>query len=121
MTGINYLTSNQVAIEWAPNITVFWAILAVIFIILVIAGIVVAFQEDNIIPFGLFVVTGLFIGTFFGSIGAEVASVPVQYETQYQVTITDEANIQEFLDKYEVVKQDGKIFTIREKDNREKP
>ena len=115
MIGINYLTSNQVVTEWAPDMTVFWSILAIMFIIFFIAGIIAAIQEDNIIPCLLFIAIGILIGLLFGAIGAEIARVPAQHEIQHQVTITDDANIQEFLDKYEVVKQDGEIFTIREK------
>ena len=121
MVGVNYLASNQVVTEWTVNMTVFWIILAIIFIIFLIAGIIVAIQEDNIIPCIVFVAIGVFIGAFLGVFGAELTRAPAQHEIHHQVTITDDANIQEFLDKYEVVEQNGKIFTIREKNNREKP
>ena len=35
---------------------------------------------------------------------------------QYQVTITEKTNMKEFYEKYEVINQDGLIFTIRDKD-----
>ena len=38
----------------------------------------------------------------------------------YQVTITEKTNMKEFYDKYDVIKQDGMIFTIRDKDYKER-
>lgn len=34
---------------------------------------------------------------------------------QYKVTISDEVSMNEFTEKYKIVEQEGKIFTIREK------
>lgn len=39
---------------------------------------------------------------------------------QYQVTITEKTNMKEFYEKYDVIKQDGMIFTIRDKDYKER-
>ena len=35
--------------------------------------------------------------------------------TQYKVTISEEVNFVEFNEKYEVLEQDGKIYTIKER------
>ena len=40
-----------------------------------------------------------------------------KYETYYQVTIDDSVSMNEFQSKYEVVKQEGSIYTIIEKTN----
>ena len=40
-----------------------------------------------------------------------------KYETYYQVTIDDSVSMNEFTSKYEVVKQEGSIYTIIEKTN----
>ena len=34
---------------------------------------------------------------------------------EYKVTISDEVSLNEFYDKYEIVDQEGKIYTIKEK------
>ena len=36
---------------------------------------------------------------------------------QYQVTISDSVSMVEFNEKYDVIKVEGKIYTIREKEN----
>ena len=41
--------------------------------------------------------------------------LPAEYETHYTVTISDSVNYNEFVEKYEVVDQHGKLFTIRER------
>ena len=40
-----------------------------------------------------------------------------KYQTRYDVTIDDTVNFNEFTSKYEVVKQEGLIYTIVEKTN----
>lgn len=35
---------------------------------------------------------------------------------EYQVTIDDSVSMTKFLEKYEIIKSDGKIYTIREKE-----
>lgn len=37
---------------------------------------------------------------------------------EYQVTITDDVKMKEFNSKYDIIKVDGKIYTIREKEGK---
>lgn len=39
---------------------------------------------------------------------------PTAYETHYKVLISDEVSMNEFLEQYEIIDQEGKIFTVRE-------
>jgi hypothetical protein len=43
------------------------------------------------------------------------ATLPDEYETQYKVTISDEVFMNDFLDRYEIIDQEGKIYTVRER------
>lgn len=38
-----------------------------------------------------------------------------KYETRYQVTVDDPVSMNEFQDKYEIIKVEGKIYTVRER------
>ena len=38
-----------------------------------------------------------------------------EYATEYKVTIDDSVSMNEFMDKYEIINQEGKIYTVREK------
>ena len=44
-----------------------------------------------------------------------VGPAPAEYETHYEVSINEEVNMQEFMDKYEIVETRGSIYTVREK------
>ena len=41
---------------------------------------------------------------------------PYKNEIYYQVTISDEVNFNEFNEKYEIIEQNGLIYTIRERE-----
>ena len=61
---------------------------------------------------------GLIVGIF--AMSAVIATTTPAEPTgryEYQVTIDDTVSITEFYEKYEVIDQNGKIWTIREKDN----
>ena len=38
-----------------------------------------------------------------------------KYETRYQVTVDDSVSMNKFQDKYEIIKVEGKIYTVRER------
>lgn len=118
MIGVEILTSAQVATEFAFNWTVFWIVWGIICAICTIMGIyyVITGQcEWPAIPV-LFIV-GAIIGTAGGYGLGYVGGIPVTYENLYKVTISEEVSMTEFLEHYEVIEQDGKIFTVREKTN----
>ena len=59
---------------------------------------------------------GAIFGLFFGLLGGFVLKPkPVEYETRYEVSINEEVNMQEFMDKYEIIETRGSIYTVREK------
>ena len=121
MQGVEILTSVQVATEWAFNWPVFWIIFGVVFGIFLIAGIKFTITDEcdwTIIPCLCF--AGAAIGIFGGFGFGCVIETPVAYKTQYKVTISDEVSMTEFYERYEVIEQDGKIFTVREKTNENK-
>ena len=115
MNGVEILTSEQVATEWADNWTGFWIVFSVIVGILLIVGIISAIQQNS---FGYIILTimmgGLF-GYMFGLLPLKLYQTPTAYETQYKVTVSDKVSMTEFYEHYEVIEQDGKIFTVREK------
>lgn len=38
-----------------------------------------------------------------------------EYETRYQMTVSDSVSMNEFQDKYEIIEVEGKIYTVRER------
>lgn len=115
MSGVDILASQEVAVEFAFNWTLFW----IGIIVTVFAGwiwsiyTVISGECDwPLIPaiVILCVIWGAAIGAALGK-GCER---PVTYETQYKVTISDEVSMTDFLEKYEIVSTEGKIYTVRE-------
>jgi len=89
------------------------AILVIIGVILIIYGI--HNYDDDALAFGV-VFTIVAIGIMIFTLIHEVNKT----YPQYQVTITEKTNMKEFYEKYDVIKQDGMIFTIRDKDYKER-
>ena len=57
-----------------------------------------------------------FLGLLVGLLGGFVlAPEPVEYETRYEVSIDETVNMQEFMDRYEIIETRGSIYTVREK------
>lgn len=58
-------------------------------------------------------IVGILAGLLSGFL---IGPTPVEYETHYEVSITDEVNMKEFMDKYEILDTRGTIYTVREKE-----
>ena len=116
MTGIEILATREIATEFAFNWNVFLITFSVILGMFALIGIVmslVSYDWSNLIGG---IVAGAAIGMLIGGVvGDGVLCIPVTYKTQYKVTISDEVSMNEFLEKYEIIDQEGKILTIRER------
>ena len=64
------------------------------------------------------VCAGTFAGCFIGLVPAvaiEIKTDTIDY-IEYKVTVDDSVPMNEFLDKYEILDQEGKIYTVKEKE-----
>lgn len=119
MIGVEILASTQVAIESTCN----WQLGIFVLIGTIITGGVLAFflaEKDN--KLGTTIcgsVFGALLGFFFFALTLIATEKPLAHETQYKVTIDDSVTMTEFYEHYEVIDQEGKIFTVREKSNNE--
>lgn len=116
-------TSEHVKFDWyfagksASWIAVIGAaILVIIGILLLIKAQDASYYDrDGIIAFGIICIL-LSVGIIIITLIHEVTKP----YPQYQVTITEKTNMKEFYNKYDILKQDGMIFTIRDKDYKER-
>lgn len=119
MQGVEILTQAQVATSSAFNWTAFWTIASVLSVAGLFLSVLMTFGND--LEWMAVPVVWLFatlFGCFIGFIvGKYDCSTQAAYETQYKVTISDEVPMTEFLERYEIIEQDGKIFTVIEKTN----
>lgn len=115
MNGIEILSTAEVATATASNTTAcaiaFWVCLA----ICIGLGIYFAITEYDVCWFFLSIVFGIVISLFITMLVGAITAYPTAYETRYKVTIDDSVSMNEFNEKYEVISQEGKIYTIRER------
>ena len=87
-----------------------------------IAGLIVAIIEWFNYGFDIdcifLITTCILIGLFFGVLGTAytASETDVVDHIEYKVTIDDSVSMNEFLDKYEILDQEGKIYTVKEKE-----
>lgn len=115
MNGIEFLSTAEVATATTCNTTAcaitFWVCLA----ICIGLGIYFAITDYEVCWFFLSVIFGIVISLFITILVGAMTASPTAYETQYKVTIDDSVSMNEFNEKYEVISQEGKIYTIRER------
>jgi hypothetical protein len=117
MAGVDILTTTEVATGLDFCEGMFWGAVILSVIIGVIFSSVQYFTGNCDAGIYLILIPMTFIGVILGVLAGMIVSEPAEYETQYKVTISDEVNFNEFVEKYEVIEQDGKIYTVREREN----
>ena len=121
MTGVEILSTAEVATAFGWNS---WGMLfgfLVAALIFGFVGFLTAMTESTRDGWVTFlagtILGGLVIGLAFGSLGGE----PTAYETHYKVTVSDDVPMNKFLERYEIIDQEGNIYTIRERDDYVEP
>lgn len=115
MNGIEILSTAEVATASAFN----WEFAGWLFLGLVAAGVIVGaifgivFEDWYV--FVVVLATFACVGLMIGTVGGLTEPVPTAYETQYKITVSDEVSMIEFNEKYEIISQEGKIYTVRER------
>lgn len=110
MTGVEILATQEVVTKHIFNWCGFAITFCIIFLIYIIIGILV--DRLNIL---FFVIIGILIGVLCGCVIGSAFEIPTEYETHYKVTVSDKVPMNEFLDRYEIVDQEGRIYTVIER------
>lgn len=104
-------TTNAKWGDWAVIITVIIGlILGLVF------GMISEYKNEEIV---LSIIVGMFLGFILGLF---VFGISTQFqvptgEYTYQVTIDNNVSMTEFNDKYDIIKQEGEIYYIKEKED----
>lgn len=120
MPGVDILAVEEVAVEFALNWTWFWIVLGIVVVgtlIYTIPKVVSGEYSWPIIP--LFLVFFALLGAVFGVSFAKAFKKPIAYAPQYKVTISDEVSMNDFMEKYEIIDTEGKIYIVREREMNE--
>ena len=115
MTGIEILSTQEIATEFVFNWTACWITFGVVFGVFLVVGLIVSWYEGDYRNLFVSVILGTLFGVFCSNLFGSVCAESTTYETQYKVTISDEVSMNEFLEKYEIIDQEGKIYTVIER------
>ena len=114
MEGVEILSTSEVVVGYVFNVKVYLIALVIITGLMTLASCFYGGFHFEEVVIGL--ITGVVFGAIFGIFPA-MQVTPSEYETRYKVTVSDEVSMNEFLDRYEIINQEGKIYTVRERNN----
>lgn len=117
MNGVEILSSKEVASDYSFNWTAFWIVAAVLFLICLIIYLC-TIQEVKVIHWTVALIgIWIFVSVLFGGVFAGVIyPTATEYVTEYKVYFEADIDMNDLAEKYEIINQEGKIFTIRERD-----
>ena len=108
MAGVTILGSEVVMMEHPLGFT--FAVIGLILLGLsLIVGVI--FKEKDIAPMLIFAVIGTVLA--FGGMGWASINKVEDY-VKYDVLVSENANFQEFYNKYEILDAKGQIYTVKE-------
>ena len=117
MSGVEILATEKVAIAWANwNWKGFLLTVGLVLFVGIIVGILVGASDDWRLGVTIFLIVFITGSVSFGTLVGCTTGEPIEYETQYKVVIDDSVSMNDFIEKYEIIDQDGKIYTVREKE-----
>ena len=115
MNGVEILAINEIVAETTFN----WVAFLIPFCIVVALFLGIGFLFSSMYKDKSNILIGMILGIAFGCVFGCMCGFgfgnPVAYENQYKVIISDEVHMNDFLEKYEVLDQEGKIYTVRER------
>ena len=122
MTGVEILAMEEVAVAFGFNWLAFWVITGLLTFAGFVLGLVIAekYAYDWQLVTAL-VLVGIIGGLLIGGPIGFASSEPTAYETQYKVTVSDEVPMNEFLERYEIIDQEGKVYIVRERNDYVEP
>lgn len=114
MTGVDILAMEKVATVFGFSWDIFYIVFAIVTVLVTLSVGFSTYVDIGGWSFLMGLIGGMIMGVVFGVISAS-EQAPPEYETQYKVTISDEVSMIDFLERYEIIEQEGKIFTVRER------
>ena len=115
MTGVEILATQEIATAWTFNWIGCFTWFGVALGAFIIAGGIAGVVHSDASLFGALAIVGIIFSVGIGVLVGFFDGTPTEYETQYKVTISDEVLMNDFLESYEIIDQEGKIYTVRER------
>jgi hypothetical protein len=116
MTGVEILATSEVVSASEFNWITFWIATGIIVGAMALIGVLTSATSYDATDLFAGILFGVCLGPLFGLLVGSGTSTPTEYETHYKVIISDEVSMNDFLERYEIIDQEGKIYTVRERD-----
>lgn len=116
MIGVEILSTTEVVSASEFNWIMFWIATGIFVGLMFLIGVAASATSCALDDLFMGILFGVLIGPLFGVLVGSGTSTPTEYETRYKVTISDEVLMNDFLERYEIIDQEGKIYTVRERD-----
>lgn len=114
MTGVEILATQEIIISYTFNWEMYLTIVLISTVISTALFGMMAFELCGFWSFLNAFICSIIVSGFIGLFPA-LFTLPDEYETHYKVTISDEVSMNDFLERYEIIDQEGKIYTVRER------
>jgi hypothetical protein len=111
MNGVEILSSETIYNTILPE---YWLGIGLGCTVVFVLAMAACFANDRIIVGLICIVLALGSGVV-GSLGGTLSKTNINH-IEYKVTIDDSVSMNEFLDKYEIIDQEGKIYTVKERE-----
>lgn len=115
MNGVEILAINEIVAETTFNCVAFLIPLGIIVVLFLGIGFLFSCMYNDKWNILIGMILGIAFGCVFGWACGFGFGNPVAYENQYKVIISDEVQMNDFIKKYEILDQEGKIYTVRER------
>jgi hypothetical protein len=116
MTGVEILVMNQIVVDTRFDLMSAGGMFGIAFGLFILGGLIASLLYDDWWYMRSLIFAGIIFGIVFGLIVGFCDGIPTEYETHYKVVISDEVFMNEFLERYEILDQEGKIYTVRERE-----
>ena len=116
MTGVEILAVSEIVVDTTFNLMPAIGAFAITFGIFILSGLLLSLFFEDWSNMVITAIGGIIFGVAFGVVTGSCEGIPTEYETRYKVIISDEVSINDFLERYEILDQEGKIYTVRERD-----
>ena len=88
---------------------------AIICVFGLLIGIIESIKSDDWVCLFTSILMGVITGAILALMLGWAVQIPTEYTNQCKVTVLDEVSMNEFTEKYDIISQEGRIYTVREK------
>lgn len=118
MDGVTILNQYEVILDKDFSWSACWFVVGIVFVVSVIASFLSCLADNDLSwQFLLFtaVISTVILGGLLGSLAGYTRGEPTSIVTEYQVIVADDVSMSDFTSKYEIIDQEGLIYTVRER------